>query len=531
MLGCENAVKFYRTSTVEYLLDPSIHDAEDTMSKILIVTPELAELAPVGGIAEYVFGLAGALLTRGHDVRVALPAYEYVTKRSGIQEVTKRLVVRLGFGASEVASVHKLQLDCPAGSDRKLSVSLFAGHRHFASAEAGRHVYDWPDHEPWIVFSRAVVDHLLADDTDWKPDVIHCQDAHTALIPVFVNQLRRSGRRTFASDVRTVLTIHNLLNQGRGPATLVSFADLPADCFESLFEFWGQANCFKAGLLSADAINTVSRTYAWEICETAEYGFGLEGVLKSGRDAGRLTGIVNGIDEGRWAMPGFKYDGSDSEGDVRRSKHDARGHLYHRWGWQDSEEPVVAFRSRWDNQKGVGLVTDSLAAIAGIAKVIIVTWGPPGFTSDPTYVRLEGLATKNPKRILLNPQGLTAQQETAAQYAVADFFLMPSKYEPCGLTQQECQRFGTIPIVRRTGGLADTVAEEQTDAFPSPNGYVFPDMNRESMLAAVRRAIDNFGDMNKRQQLIKNALMQRNAWGNRLDEYEALYGIATEGRV
>lgn len=502
------------------------------MAKILIVTPELAELAPVGGIAEYVFGLAGALLHRGHDVRVALPAYDYLTKRPEIQQVKKRLVVRLGFGASEIASVYKLQLDCPAGSGRKLPVLLLGGHKHFSSAEASRDVYDWPAHDPWIVFSRAVVEYLLSD-TDWKPDVIHCQDSHTALIPVFVNQLRHSERKTFASEVRTVLTIHNLLNQGKGPATLLSFADLPADCFEDLFEFWGQANCFKAGLLTADAVNTVSRTYANEICRTPEYGFGLEGVLKSRRDAGKLTGIVNGIDEGRWAMQGFKYDGSDSVDELLRAKHARRQRLYGQWGWQDTDEPVIAFRSRWDNQKGVGLVTESLPAIKEVAKVIIVTWNFPGFTSDlcQLWDRLQELAKGNPQRILINPEGVTKLNETAAQYTVADYFLMPSKYEPCGLTQQECQRFGAIPIVRRTGGLADTVAEERTDDIPSPNGYLFPDMNRDSMLAAVRRACDDFRDMNKRQQLIKNTLVQRNGWHNRLDKYETLYGITTKRRT
>jgi starch synthase len=451
------------------------------MSKILIVTPELAELAPVGGIAEYVFGLAGALLNCGHDVRVALPAYDFLTKRPEIQQVKKRLVVRLGFGASEVGSVYKLHVDCPAGNDRKLPVLLLGGHKHFTSVESDHQVYDWPTHEPWIVFSRAVVDYLLSDHKQWKPDVIHCQDSHTALIPVFVNQLRNSEHKTFASEVRTVLTIHNLLNQGNGPPSLVSFADLPADSFENLFEFWGQANCFKAGLLSADVVNTVSRTYAQKICQTAEYGFGLEGVLKAQRDSAKLTGIVNGIDEGRWAMPGFKYDGSDPGDEVLRAKHAMRERVYGQWGWRESDDPVIAFRGRWDNQK-LGPLKDepfeaTFLAIAEVAKLIIVTWGIPDFPSEllNLWDRLNSFAKARPDRILINPKGLREQHETKAHYTIADFFFMPSKYEPCGLAQQECQRFGTIPIVRRTGGLADTVAEERSTAFPSPNGYVFPE--------------------------------------------------------
>lgn len=501
------------------------------MSRILLVTPELAELAPVGGIAEYVLGLAGALMERGHDVRVALPAYDYLTRRPDVEQVKERLVAKLGFGASGVSPVYGLRLPCPTAGG-ELPVLLFGGHRHFRSVESERQVYDWPSHDPWIVFSRAVVDYLSSSAADWAPDVVHCQDSHTALVPVFLNGLRRPDAPSWADEARTVLTIHNLLNQGMGPLSLLAFAGLPADRYHDRFEFWGQANCFKAGILEADVVNTVSRTYAREICETSDYGFGLEGVLRVRRDAGELTGIVNGIDDHRWTMPGLRYDGHDSMEAVLEAKRQVRDRLYPEWGWLETGEPLVAFRGRWDYQKGVDLMVDGLPEMARSVRTVVVTWGTPGadVVLRNLWERLQGLAAESPERILVNPAGVSSLNGTADHYAVADYFLMPSRYEPCGLTQQECQRFGTVPIVRATGGLVDTVAEEATDAFPSPNGYVFGEMKDFAMAAAVDRAVRDFGKKSKRARLVKETLAQRNDWRYRVPEYESLYGCPQPSR-
>jgi starch synthase len=493
------------------------------MSKVLIATPELAELAPVGGIAEYVFGLASALLEKGHDVRVVLPLYDFLAAQPDKKLLKERLVIRLGPGASEATPVYTRDLELQEGSDRKLPVVLLGSHKHFATVRQPGEIYNWPDHHPWIVFSRGVVDWLLSED-DWQPDVIHCQDAHTALIPVFIRQLR-SREVPFASRVKTVLTIHNLLNQGAGPRDLVTFAGLPDECFDQLFEYYGMSNCFKAGLLTADAVNTVSRTYAEEICETSDFGFGLEGVLRMRRDGGKLRGILNGIDEDRWMMEGLRYDGSDSAETVARSKHNVKQTIFSQWEWQNPGEPVIAFRGRWDEQKGVALLVAALSAMAEMAQIVIVTWGKPDATPrlKQLWKALGAMEEANPGRIKVNPKVLSTLDGTKMHYAIADFFLMPSRYEPAGLTQQECQRFGTIPIVRKTGGLADTVAEEQITDFPSPNGYVFSDFHPSAMLEAVKRAVGDFADLTKRSALIANTLRQRNGWESRLADYEDLY--------
>lgn len=494
--------------------------------RVLIATPEIAELAPVGGIAEYVLGLAAALLKKGHDVRVVLPLYEFLTRRPHLQAVKERVVIRMGLGATEVTPVCRLEIESPDGGRPSLPVILLGGHKHFATVRDGRDIYNWPNHEPWVVFSRGVVD-WLKDDRDWQPDVIHCQDSHTALIPVYIRQLRSAD--PFTSRVGTVLTIHNLLNQGAGPRELVTLAGLPAECFDQLFEYHGFSNCFKAGLLTADVVNTVSRTYAQEICRSSDFGFGLEGVLRMLRDTGKLAGIVNGIDESRWVMKNLSYSGSDTAEDVLQGKNAAREPLFGKWDWQVSGDPVIAFRARWDIQKGVDLLLKALPAITSIARTVIVTWGTPGATPylQKLWEELGAMATERPDRLLVNPEGLSRGEETSAHYAVADFFLMPSRYEPCGLTQQECQRFGTIPIVRQTGGLADTVAEQYTSDFPSPNGYVFRALDSEAMLEAVQRAVEGFLNPAKHCALIVKALLQRNGWGGRSAEYEGLYDRAT----
>src|SRR5437867_6339978 len=215
--------------------------------KVLLVSPELAELAAVGGIAEYTLGLAMALLRRGHDVRVAIPSYGYLRPRSDRRVLEERLIVKLGVGASEVAAVSEIICTCPGSDDLHLPVFLVGEHRHFATVRNPADIYRWPTHEPWIAFCRAIVDFLAS--TDWRPDLIHCQDAHAALVPVYVRYLRETEPSAFASSTRTILTIHNLLNQGRGEPDLVAYAALPRRLFDEWFEFYGEANCFKAGLL------------------------------------------------------------------------------------------------------------------------------------------------------------------------------------------------------------------------------------------------------------------------------------------
>ena len=484
--------------------------------RILIATPELATLAPVGGIAEYVLGLAAALKQRGHDVRIALPAFAYLANRA---EVTMpRLVTPLGVGATEVWPVSETRVPCPGDKAATIPVSLVGAHIHFATIEAPAQIYAWPNHEPWVAFSRAVVE--LTRQGRWKPDIIHCQDAHTSVIPVYVRQARAGSAASLLP--KTVLTIHNLLNQGRGPRALVAYAGLDDTAFErDGFEFYGGANCMKAGLLAADRVSTVSSTYAREIRASAEFGFGLEGVLAS---LPSLAGIVNGIDEHRWRADGIDYERA-APADIACVKQRVRTPLYASWRWEPGPDPVIAFRSRWDRQKGVLLLAECLPEIVERARAVLCVWGTPGQDDElqRAWKRITALASSRPDRLLINPAGISTVDQTAAHYAVADMFLMPSVYEPCGLTQMECQRYGTVPIVRRTGGLADTVVESPAAGGGAANGFVFDEMSRPALLAAVERARHAFAAPAIWDGLVQSALHQKNGWQTRVAQYESLF--------
>ncbi len=499
--------------------------------KVLLVAAELAGVAAVGGMAEYVLGLAAALLRRGHDVGVALPSYRYLHSQESFapREVIPRLRVHLGAGAPGSTSVHAFSLPCPGEDAPPLSVFVLGSHEHFDSVSDPSQIYDWPDHKPWVAFSRAVVD--FVESADWRPDIIHCHDSHTALIPVYAQQLRdEAGTTSSAASARTVLTIHNLLNRGLGDSALISYAGLPSRLLaDGTFEFYGRTSCLKAGLICADRVNTVSRTYAQEICESPRAGFGMEDVLRQLRDEGKLAGIVSGIDESRWRIPGLRYDGTDNVDAVVAAKRAERRRLYDLWRWEDSSRPLIAFRSRWDHQKGVTLLADCARRVSGAADLVVVTWGHPGASPELTeaWRDLGDLANGTGHRVLVNPPGVREPSQVATNYMAADFFLIPSLYEPCGLVQMECQRFGAVPIVRRTGGLADTVAETEVSAFPSPNGFVFPETDEERLVGAaveaVQRAVAAFRDPQCRERLIAAALAQDNSWEGRVPEYETLY--------
>ncbi len=493
--------------------------------KILMATPELAEVAPVGGIAEYVLGLAASLTRNGHDVKVAAPAYGFLRSRDDVKAIGLRLPVELGVGASEVTEVYETRIPCPGTRGKSIHVILLGEHKHFLTARSPKDVYSWPNHEPWIAFSRAIVDLLNA--SFWDPEVIHCQDSHTALIPVYVGELRKLPKPPeYVASVKVVLTIHNLLNQGVGSPGIVTYAGLPQSLFSiESFEFHGKANCLKAGLLATDEANTVSRTYAQEICDSEDFGFGLAGVLSRIRKEGKLRGIVSGIDSGRWIIDGAKYDGTDSAEEILRWKDEHRAKLYEAWDWEETHEPVFGFRGRWDNQKGVLILGQWVEGILEIGRLILCTWGTPGATGElrKIWKALSKLAKEKASRLLINPTGVDRVEQTWRHYAIANFMFMPSAYEPCGLVQMECQRYGTIPIVRSTGGLADTVSEVETGAFPSPNGFVFEAFDGRALEMAVRRAVEAFGNPERRNTLIRNCLNQKNDWDSRVAEYIAMY--------
>jgi starch synthase len=461
--------------------------------KILIAAVEVAPIAAAGGVAQYVMGLARALRQRGHDVHVALPDYGFIS-------------------------------DADAPLLKGITVHRVGLHPHFANAPNERAIYATRgDFDPWITFSRAVTD--LARTL--APDVVHCQDAHTCLVPVFISHERQVNPGMFA-QTGTVLTIHNLLEQGRGGRDLFARLSLPASLFLTHFEFYGQTNCMKAGLIMADRVSTVSRTYAHEIPASDEFGFGLAGVLRSLSHP--PAGIVNGIDGDTWKLSGAKYDGADDVDAIIERKRQLLPQLLPMWS-RDSGGPVIAFKARWDRQKGILLLAESMEEILEHARFVFDTWPEPrDATADhfAAWNALRSLRDRYPMRLALNVPGTTSPEESAALYTAADFFIMPSVYEPCGLAQMECQRYGCVPIVRATGGLADTVTDVRANASRA-NGIVFNTMTAAGLTSAVTRAVAAYSDRQVMRSLAANTLVQANDWSTRVDDYESLYDGARRG--
>jgi starch synthase len=461
--------------------------------KILLVTAELAPMASAGGVGQYVLGLAKVLLGNKHDVRVAIPNYAFFPKTD----------------PPELKSI---------------KVERLSSHPHFASAKNTAGIYKTTDFMPWVDFAKSTVEFLRK--SDWTPDIVHCMDGHASLVPVYIAEARKADPAAF-TNTRTVLTIHNLLEKGEGPREFFDRLDLPASLYDTRFEFYGKTCCYKAGILSADRVSTVSVTYAREIAASEDYGFGLAGVLRSLPHP--PVGIVNGIDAESWTLPGAKYDGSDAPAGVIRQKRAKLAEILPDWAGK-TREPVIAFKARWDRQKGIELLTDCMEEILESARFVFDTWGEPkggeGIYLE-TWNTLRALSEKYPLRLAVNAPGTASMKDSGNLYTLADFLVMPSVYEPCGLAQMECQRFGCVPIARKTGGLADTV-EDPAGGAEGPNGFLFDALTRRELLSAVKRAVKTHADSSKMKKLIANALVQKNDWRHRVGEYEKLYRDALE---
>jgi len=431
--------------------------------KILFASAEAYPLAKVGGLGDVAGSLPKALRALGHDVRVVLPKYQRVRD---VKEDLGTFSVRIGGGTHEarlrtsaIDGVPVYLVDHPPFFDRPK-------------------VYEYEDDgKRFAFFGRAILDLLPA--ADWWPDVVHVHDWHSALAAAFL-------RTTHADDaryrpMRSVLTIHNLQHQGLFGRDLFDWTGLPAEAWNPEgVEFYGQFNFLKAGIVYADRVNTVSPTYAKEI-QTEEYGEKLDGLLRS--RAAKLSGILNGIDTDVWnpakdTLLAQTYTKTTVE---KKAKNKAA--LQREVGLAaDAKAPLIGIVGRVTGQKGFDLVTPVLPEILGMgAQVVLLGTGERRY-EEP----LAMLAKENPSFVA----ALKYDEALAHRiYAGSDFFLMPSRFEPCGLGQIISLRYGTVPIVRATGGLADTV----TDVTANPkagNGFVFAEYTSEAFLDAARRGLE-----------------------------------------
>lgn len=472
--------------------------------RILFVASEAHPLIKTGGLGDVAGALPAALHALGQDVRLLLPAYRDVLQHVGDLEVAGSLL-RQG-----THSVRLLSATLP-GSD--VPVWLVDSPPHFDRAgnpyvdENGR---DWPDNaERYAVFARAATAVALDQaGLAWQPTVVHCNDWQSGLVPALLSQT--------PARPATVFTVHNLAYQGLFPLAEYQRLDLPMALWSmDGLEFYGQASYMKAGLAYADMLSTVSPTYAREIC-TPEFGCGLDGLLRQRAD--RLRGILNGADYSEWDpardphLP-HHYSANDLQGKAA-NKADLQRELGLPRG---AAIPLVGFVGRLVEQKGIDLVLAILPELLHEhVQIVILGSGNKEFEQA-----LAALATQYPRclRVHIGFSEALAHRIEAG----ADLFLMPSRYEPCGLNQIYSLRFGTPPLVRATGGLADTVTDV-THGSDRATGFVFDQPTPAALLDTLLRALRLYRtDPRAWRRLIRNGMSRDYSWQQSAVAYLDLY--------
>jgi starch synthase len=482
---------------------------------VVHVTSEMAPLAKVGGLGDMVAALAGEQARRGHAVTVVLPGYRDLRRpESWRGRALDGARVPWGVG-HEPASFELFE---PGPRVPRVLVVRHDGARRFFDRPG---IYDDPNQghgygdnaERFLFFCRAAFAGL--EHLGLPVDVLHAHDHQAAWIPCFA-RTHEAGSRLL-ERVATVFTLHNLGYQGIYDAFVLGLAGFSRELFypASPFEYWGRVNYMKVGLVFADVLTTVSPRYAREIQLSPEFGAGLEGVLR--RRGTDLHGILNGIDVDAWNpatdpyLPGH-YDAGDLSG-----KAACRAALIEAAGLNVGDRtPVIGMVTRLTEQKGLDLLEQGAGLGLELPARLVVQG-----SGEPRYeMFLHRLAEANPGRVHFH----NAFDERFAHLigAGADMFLMPSRYEPCGLNQMYSQRYGTPPVVRAVGGLADTV-EEFDPLAGTGTGFRFEDYAPEEMVSALRRAISIHRQPELWEKLQKNGMAKDFSWGRSAERYEALY--------
>lgn len=485
--------------------------------KVAVVASEAVPFAKSGGLADVAGALPVALEHLGHQTALFLPCYRQVWK-SGTPMTGAGIALRIPVGARVVEGfVHVTHL--PRSSVRVYLVDQpeYFDREHLYQ-DNGR---DYPDNcERFVFFDRAVLETIRL--LDLRPDVIHCNDWQTGLIPVYLEEHYRSIPGF--SAVGTLFTIHNLAYQGSFWHYDMPLTGLDWRLFNwRQLEFHGHLNFMKAGLVFSDLLSTVSPTYAKEI-QTPELGCGLDGLLRSRRED--LYGIVNSIDMDAWSptrepMLAERYDASTAV----QGKEACKAQLQRIASLPERPEvPLFAQIGRLDPQKGWDLLAEVADdVLRGDVQMVVLGTGLPRY-----HDLLDLLADKHSGKLraFLEFSNTLSHQIEAG----ADIFLMPSLYEPCGLTQLYSLAHGTVPIVRATGGLADTVvdATPQTLADGTATGFVFREPNARELRATIDRALALWPDRELWNRLIQNGMRGDWSWDKSAEQYARLYEVIRE---
>ena len=458
--------------------------------KIFFASSEVVPFAKTGGLADVAGALPLALETLGHEVVIALPKYKCVNaQKFGLKRLNKE---------TSYASIGK-----------NIKVYFIENNAYFN--REGLYVDEEGDYadnlERFVFYCRRCLE--LLREIGFSADILHAHDWQAALIPIYLKNIYR--KQEFYRDMRSMLTIHNLGYQGLFAKSEFSKLGLDWQVFNpEELEFYGKINLLKGGIVYADIINTVSPTYSKEI-RGEELGFGLEGVLEERKN--KLYGVLNGLDYAIWNPATDKFIAKNYTFSTIEDKLENKFDLQVVCGLdRQPEVPVLGMVSRLAAGKGLDILVPVLERICNLPLQLVILG-----TGEPQYHQaLKKIAQKYPRSVSIN---LKFDDQLAHKiYAGADIFLMPSRYEPCGLGQLISLKYGTIPIVFKTGGLADTINKN--------NGFVFNEYNAEALFAAFKKAFLSFGDKAKWINLVSAAMRADFSWEASARQYGQLYAQA-----
>ena len=481
--------------------------------RVVFVSSEVVPFAKTGGLADVAGALPKALAAEGIETIVFMPRYKGIDKKKfNLKLVAKRKRMKLlDFGAKEY-NLYSSNLP-----ESNVQIYFIDKDKYFNRDELYQvKGVDYPDNaERFHFFSLAVLDALKS--LDIKADVIHCNDWQTALIPLFLKTMLQDN--PFYKNIATLYTIHNLAYHGLFDNSVLADLNFNSELFTpEILEFWGKVNFAKAGLVFADLISTVSETYSHEI-QTKEFGMGLDGLLSKRKND--IYGIINGLDYNVWnpeidtkIQKKYSVKNINDKEENKKKLLELNGLSY------EPGVPVLGLISRLTDQKGFDILAEILEPMLE-KNLKFVLLG----TGDPKY---HDLLLDFEKRFPSKLKNNLKFDAMLAQmiYAGSDIFLMPSYFEPCGLGQLISLKYGTIPLVRKTGGLADTIIDvDENNA--NGNGYVFTEYKSEKLLDALNRALDcYFNNPAKWQQMQRQGMNADFSWDNSAKKYIEVYKLA-----
>jgi starch synthase len=477
--------------------------------RVLYITAELYPWVKSGGLGDVAAALPPALIAEGVDVRLLLPGFRgFLDAFPGITDIARLTTpfagerVRVGLARLPGTDSLAYLVDYPAFYDR-------AGGPYQAPDGS-----DWPDnHRRFGLFGWIAAELARGADAGWRPDILHGHDWHTGLAPAYL-----AAQPPIEGHIPTVFTVHNLAYRGPFPGALFPELALPPEFFSiDGVEFFGMVSFIKAGLFYSDRLTTVSPTYAREI-QTPAFGWGLDGLLRA--RAGLLTGILNGVDTRVWdprhdAILPRPY----GEGDTTAGKQAAKAALQRYLNLEPIEgAPLFGAVSRLTPQKGLDLVLAGLPDIVGGGQLVLL-----GAGDGDLEQAFRAAAERSRGRVGV----MIGYDENLAHliYAGSDVILVPSRFEPCGLTQLYALRYGALPLVRRVGGLADTVVDATATNLADgvATGFVFDDDRTSALASAIGRATALFRERELWQRMMRRAMTRDFSWAAAARQYAAVY--------